>query len=111
MRLSGEGAWVAMPAGAVIRGMPRGMFPEVPAALKGVEAGAEIIPHGPLLEIGVDVDAMWADIPAEEQDTVDTHRAGWWAMTVRESRDGSSVQPPAHVFDPLVTPPGRCMKG
>jgi hypothetical protein len=111
VRLQGEGARVGIPSADVVRGMPRGLFPAVPPALKGIEAGAEIIPHGPLLEVGVDVAQMWADIPEDQRASVDPHRAGWWAMTLQEARDGSAVQPPAHVFDPAVTAPRRCMKG
>lgn len=111
VRLQGEGVRIALPAAAAVRGMPRGLFPTVPPALEGVEAGGEIIPHGPLLEVNVDVAQMWTDIPEPQRASVDTRRAGWWAMTLQESRDGSAVKPPTHVFDPMLTPPRRCMKG
>ncbi len=111
VRLEGEGVRVAIPAEAVLTGMPRGLFPQVPAALGKVEASGEIIPHGPLLEVGVDVVNMWADVPPEQLADIDTKRAGWWAMTMKESRNGASVAPPKHVFDPAVTPPSQCMKG
>lgn len=101
---------VRIPAQVVLTGMPRGLFPSVPAELKGVTADGVVIPHGPLLEIGVDVLGMWADVPAAELADIDTKRAGWWTMTMKESQDGSSVQPPKHVFDPALTPPSQCMR-
>lgn len=108
--LDGDEVLVKVPARVVLMGMPRGLFPTVPAALKGVAADGVVIPHGPLLEIGVDVLGMWADVPAAELADFDTLRAGWWTMTMKESQDGTSVQPPKHVFDPAVTPPSQCMK-
>ena len=53
---------------------------------------------------------MWADVPPAELADIDTKRAGWWTMTMEESQNGASVQPPKHVFDPAVTPPSQCMK-
>ena len=108
--LEGDGVQVTIPAQVVLMGMPRGLFPTVPAELKGVAADGVVIPHGPLLEIGVDVVGMWADVPAAELADIDTKRAGWWSMTMRESQNGTAVQPPKHLFDPAVTPPSQCMK-
>ena len=109
--LDDDGVQVRIPAQVVLTGMPRGLFPTVPAGLKGVAADGVVIPHGPLLEIGVDVLGMWADVPAAELADIDTKRAGWWTMTMKEAQDGTSVKPPKHVFDPAVTPPSQCMKG
>ena len=108
--LEGEAVQVTIPAQVVLMGMPRGLFPTVPAELKGVVADGVVIPHGPLLEVGVDVVGMWADVPPAELADIDTKRAGWWTMTMEESQNGASVQPPKHVFDPAVTPPSQCMK-
>lgn len=108
--LDGDEVQVTIPAKVVITGMPRGLFPRVPAGLKGVTADGVVIPHGPLLEVGVDVVGMWADVPPAELADIDTVRAGWWTMTMTESQDGTSVQPPKHVFDPAVTPPSQCMR-
>ena len=77
---------------------------------QGVAADAVVIPHGPLREVGVDVVGMGADVPPAELADIDTKRAGWWTMTMKESQNGASVQPPKHVFDPAVTPPSQCMK-
>jgi hypothetical protein len=108
VRRTGGGVVVAVPAKAVLTGMPRGLFPVVPEGLKGIEARASVVPHGPLLEVGVDVTNMWSTVPEEQLASIDTKKAGWWAMTMQESRDGGSVAPPTHVFDPLVTPPRQC---
>lgn len=107
-RVTGGGVQVAVAAKTVLTGMPRGLFPVVPEGLKGVEARASIVPHGKLLAVSVDVNTMWAAIPEEQRATIDTRRAGWWAMTMQESLDGKSVAPPTYVFDPQVTPPRQC---
>ena len=101
---------VEIPARFVLSGMPRGLFPAVPPSVKGVDAKATIIPHGPLLEVAVDVTRMWGYVKAGELANINTHHAGWWAMTMREARDGLSIAPPKHVFDPAVTSPRHCMK-
>ena len=101
--------WV--PAKDVLAGLPRGLFPEVPAALDDTEARAVIAPHGHLIEVGVDVLSMWNDLPEEQLAAFDTRKAGWWAMTMKESPDGESITPPKHVFDPAVTPPSQCKRG
>lgn len=111
IRLSGDGVAVGIPASQVITGMPRGLFPEVPAGLDDIEAGAVITPHGHLIEVGVDVLNMWNDVPAADLASIDTRKAGWWAMTMKESQDGSNILPPEHVFDPAVTPPSKCKRG
>lgn len=111
VRLAGDGVAVGVPAEAVLTGMPRGLFPTVPAALDGVEARAIVTPHGPLIEVGVDVLNMWNALPEGELAAIETRKAGWWAMTMKESQDGSSITPPKHVFDPAVTPPSQCKRG
>lgn len=110
VRLIGEGVQVAVPAKQVLTGMPRGLFPTVPEGLRGTEAKATIVPHGPLLEVGVDVANMWAEVPEEKQASIDTKGAGWWAMTMTEDRAGDPVAPPTYIFDPMVTPPSQCTK-
>ena len=110
IRLAGDGVTVGMPAKDVITGMPRGLFPNVPAALDAVEAKAVITPHGHLIEVGVDVLNMWNDVPEEELANINTRRAGWWAMTMKESQNGSNIVPPQHVFDPATTPPSQCKR-
>ena len=101
---------VKVPARAVLTGMPRGLFPTVPPAVKGIEANATITPHGPMLAVAVDVTKMWGYVNPADAATLDTHDAGWWAMTMREARDGFAIKPPAHVFDPAVTSPRHCAR-
>lgn len=110
IRLAGDGVAVGIPAREVITGMPRGLFPTVPAVLKDVEAQAVITPHGHLIEVGVDVLNMWSELPEEELAGVDTRGAGWWAMTMQESQDDAEIVPPRHVFNPAVTPPSQCKR-
>lgn len=110
IRLSGDGVAVGIPAEQVITGMPRGLFPSVPEGLDGVEADAVITPHGHLIEVAVDVLNMWNDVPEDDLAAIDTRKAGWWAMTMKESQDGSAISPPARVFDPQVTPPSQCKR-
>jgi hypothetical protein len=110
IRLAGDGVTVGVPATNVLTGMPRGLFPSVPAALDDVEAKAEITPHGHLVEVAVDVLNMWNAVPEEERAGIETRKSGWWAMTMKESQDGSSIAPPQRVFDPKVTPPSQCKR-
>jgi hypothetical protein len=110
IRLAGDGVAVGIPAKDVITGMPRGLFPNVPAGLDGVEAKAEITPHGHLVEVAVDVLNMWNAVPEEARAGIETRKSGWWAMTMKESQDGSSIAPPQRVFDPKVTPPSQCKR-
>ncbi|WP_210648857.1 hypothetical protein [Nocardioides sp. SYSU D00065] len=110
IRLIGDGIDVGIPAAAVITGMPRGLFPQVPAALQGIEADARITPHGELIEVGVDVLNMWKDVPKQERADIATRKSGWWAMTMQESSNGDNIVPPQHVFDPAVTPPSQCKR-
>jgi hypothetical protein len=110
IRLSGDGVAVGVPAKKVITGMPRGLFPTVPPALEGVEARAVVTPHGHLIEVGVDVVTMWNAVPEGALAAIETRKAGWWAMTMKESQDGASITPPQHVFDPVVTPPSQCKR-
>ena len=110
--LEGEGVRTTVPATSVLEGMPRGLFPAVPAGLQDVRATGVVIPHGSsMLEVGVDVVGMWADVAPEALSTIDTKRAGWWSMTMKEALDDSWVHPPTHVFDPAVTPPSQCVGG
>lgn len=110
IRLSGDGVTVGIPARQVILGMPRGLFPDVPGGLADIEADAVVTPHGHLIEVAVDVLNMWNDVPEEDMASIDTRKAGWWAMTMKESQDGSAITPPARVFDPQVTPPSQCKR-
>ena len=110
IRLAGDGVTVGVPATNVLTGMPRGLFPSVPAALDDVEAKAVVTPHGHLIEVGVDVLNMWGALPDEELAAIDTRKAGWWAMTMKESANGASITPPQHIFDPAVTPPSQCRR-
>jgi hypothetical protein len=105
------GIEVAVPARVVIAGMPRGLFPEVPAALDGVEADATIVPHGRLIEVAVDIRKMWRRVPQDQLAGIDARDAGWWAMTMKESRELDSISAPEVVFDPAVTAPNRCREG
>lgn len=105
-----DGIEVAVPAKAVIAGMPRGLFPEVPTALDGVEADVTIVPHGRLIEVAVDIRKMLRRVPEDQLVRIDSRSAGWWAMTIRESLDRDSISAPEIVFDPAVTPPNRCRK-
>jgi hypothetical protein len=110
IRLAGDGVAVGVPAEEVLTGMPRGLFPEVPAALDGIEAKAVVTPHGHLIEVGVDVVNMWNELPAADLAKIETRKAGWWAMTMKESQNGASIVPPKYVFDPAVTPPSQCKR-
>lgn len=107
---AGDGVAVGVPAQEVLTGMPRGLFPTVPAALDDVEADAVVTPHGRLIEVGVDVLGMWSDLPEAARAGIETRKAGWWAMTLKESQDDASIAPPAYVFDPAVTPPTQCRR-
>ncbi|WP_210438440.1 hypothetical protein [Nocardioides xinjiangensis] len=111
VRVAGEGVAVGVPAKAVLTGMPRGLFPTVPPALNGVEARAVVTPHGHLLEVGVDVLTMWSQVPRAELAAIQTRKAGWWAMTMKESQNEAAIVPPKFVFDPAVTPPSQCKRG
>ena len=70
---------------------------------------AVIEPHGHLIEVGIDVAGMWSKLPKEQKATLDK-RVGYWAMTMKESPNGTSIAPPMHVFDPKVTPPSQCKR-
>lgn len=110
IRLSGDGVAVGVPATDVITGMPRGLFPTVPTALADVEAKAVVTPHGHLIEVGVDVLNMWSEVPKAELASIQTRKAGWWAMTMKPSQNDASIAPPKYVFDPKVTPPTQCKR-
>jgi hypothetical protein len=111
IRLAGDGVAVGIPAKAVITGMPRGLFPNVPAALDAVEAKGVVTPHGHLIEVSVDVLNMWNDVPEADLADINTRRAGWWAMTMKESQNGAAIVPPKYLFDNTVTAPSQCKRG
>jgi hypothetical protein len=110
IRGAGVGVAVGVPAKAVLTGMPRGLFPTVPAALDGTEARAVVTPHGHLIEVGVDVLTMWSQVPRAELADIQTKKSGWWAMTMKESQEDTGIVPPKFVFDPAVTPPSQCKR-
>ena len=110
IRLAGDGVVAGVPAPQVLTGMPRGLFPDVPAFLDDVEAKAQVSSHGPLVVVGVDVKNMWNDVDATDLSGLDTQKAGWWSMTMKESNDDSSIRPPERIFDPAVTPPRQCKR-
>lgn len=109
--LEGEDVAVGIPYKEVLAGLPRGLFPTVPSSVPyDTEANAVIAPHGHLIEVGVDVLSMWRDLPKDQRATIDTRRAGWWAMTMKGSPNGGNIVPPKHIFDPAVTPPSQCKR-
>ena len=109
--LDGDDVSVGLGFKQVLAGLPRGLFTAPPSVPYDTEASAFIAPHGHhLIEVGVDLQGMWNQIPKDLRATFDTRRTGWWAMTMKESSNGSAVQPPTHIFDPAVTPPSQCMK-
>ena len=110
LALDGEDVSVGLPFKDVIAGLPRGLFASVPSVPYDTEAKAFISPHAHLIEVGIDVMGMWNKIPKDQRATFDTRRTGWWAMTMRESQDGTNIKPPQHVFDPQVTPPSQCKR-
>lgn len=105
----GEDVTVSLGYKHVLAGLPRGLFDVVPTLPYDTEAEAVIEPHGHLIEVGIDVTGMWAKLPKEQKAALDK-RVGYWAMTMKESPDGSSIKPPMHVFDPKVTPPSQCKR-
>ena len=108
--LDGEDLSVAVGFKKVLAGLPRGLFPAAPAVPYDTEAKAFVAPHGHLIEVGVDLQSMWNRVPKAQKATFDTRGTGWWAMTMKESQNGSSIAPPGHVFDPAVTPPSQCKR-
>lgn len=108
--LDGEDLSVALGFKKVLAGLPRGLFPAAPSVPYDTEAKAFVAQHGHLIEVGVDVQGMWNQIPKEQKAAFDTRGTGWWAMTMKESQDGSNIVPPKHVFDPAVTPPSQCKR-
>ncbi len=108
--LDGDDVAATIPVKQVLGGLPRGLIPVVPAMPDDTEATAFIAPHGFLVEVGVDVVSLWSTIPKAERATIDTRGAGWWAMTMKQARDDSSIAPPQHIFDPAVTPPSQCKR-
>jgi hypothetical protein len=112
IKLDGEDVAVTIPYKQVLAGLPRGLFASLPTTVPNdTEAHAVITPHGPLIEVGVDVQSMWKSLPKAERAEIDTARAGWWAMTMKESQDDTDIVSPQFVFDPTVTPPTECKRG
>jgi hypothetical protein len=93
----------------VLAGLPKGLFEQVPTLPYDTEAQALIEPHGHLIEVGVDVAGMWSKLPKDQKASLDK-RVGYWAMTMKESPNGQTIEPPVHVFDPKVTPPSQCKR-
>jgi hypothetical protein len=105
----GEDVTVSLGFKDVLAGLPKGLFTTVPTLPYDTEAAAVIEPHGHLIEVGIDVAGMWSKLPKAQKATLDK-RVGYWAMTMKESTDDSSIAPPKHVFDPKVTPPSQCKR-
>jgi hypothetical protein len=110
VELDDEDVRVSVAFEDVVGGMPRGLFTALPDVSYDTEASGVISPHGPLIEIGIDVQGMWKKLSKQQRAAFDTRKAGWWAMTLRESLDDSSIAPPKFVFDPAVTPPSQCKR-
>lgn len=108
--LDGDDLSVALGFKQVLAGLPRGLFPAAPSVPYDTEAEAFIAPHGHLLEVGIDVQGMWNQIPKAQKASFDTRGTGWWAMTMKESQNDTSIAPPKSVFDPAVTPPSQCKR-
>lgn len=111
LELEGEDVVMSVSFEDVVAGMPRGLFTDLPSASYDTEAKGLISPHGPLIEVALDVRGMWKKLSKQQRTAFDTRKAGWWAMTMRESRDDSAIAPPTYVFDPAVTPPTQCKRG
>lgn len=112
IKLDGEDVTVTVPFKQVLAGLPRGLFDALPASVPyDTEARGVITPHGPLIEVGVDVLSMWKTLPKAQRAEVDTADAGWWAMTMKESQDDTDIVSPQYVFDPAVTSPNDCKRG
>ena len=110
VRPIGSGVAVDVRGSRLMDGLPRGLFPDVPAAVDKIKVRAIVKGHGPLVEVAVDVAGMWGKVPPEALAGFDTRRSGWWAMTMRESDDGAPIEEPRHVFDNTVTAPTQCTR-
>ncbi len=110
VRPIGSGVAVDLPGAKLIGGLPRGLFTGVPAEVDEVKARAIVKGHGPLVEVAVDVAGMWGKVPPTALAGFNTRRAGWWAMTIREASDATSIEVPRHVFDNKVTAPTQCKR-
>lgn len=110
IELEGDDVAVGLAFKQVLAGLPRGLYGTPPAVSYDTEARAFIAPHRHLIEVGVDVLGMWGHLAKDQRASFDTRNTGWWAMTMEESRDGSNIKPPEHVFDPKVTPPSQCKR-
>lgn len=112
IELDGDDVKVSVPFKAVVAGLPRGLFAALPTNVPyDTEARGVISPHGPLIEVGVDVASMWKALPKAQRATVDTRGAGWWTLTMKESQDDTDIVSPQYVFDPTVTSPNNCKRG
>ena len=113
VKLAGDGVAVGVPAKDVLdrhaaRALPRRC--RRPSTTSRPGRSSPRTAH--LIEVGVDVLNMWNDAPRGAScAAIDTRKAGWWAMTMKESQDGTSIAPPKYVFDPAVTPPSQCKRG
>ncbi|SEB47607.1 hypothetical protein SAMN04489844_0217 [Nocardioides exalbidus] len=107
----GDDVSVAIGFKAVKPGLPRGLVPALANVPYDTEASAFFAPHGPLVEVGVDLNSMWRKLPKGQRNNVDTRDAGWWTMTLQASQDGSGIVPPKYIFDNKVTPPSQCKRG
>lgn len=110
VRPIGSGVSVDVPGSRLIDGLPRGLFAGVPAEVDKIKARAIVKPHGPLVEVAVDVAGMWGKVPSASLAGFDTRRSGWWAMTMREASDAAPIEVPQHVFDNKVTAPTQCKR-
>ena len=81
--LDGDDLSVALGFKQVLAGLPRGLFPAAPSVPYDTEAKAFVAPHGHLIEVGVDVQGMWNQIPKAQRATFDTRGTGWWAMSLK----------------------------
>lgn len=109
--IDGDDLSMALSFKQVLGGLPRGLFPAPPSVPYDTEAKAFVAPHSQLLEVGIDVQGLWNQIPKAQRATFDTRGTGWWAMTMKQSNNDASIAPPKYLFDPAVTPPSKCQRG
>ncbi|RYB95170.1 hypothetical protein EUA93_12935 [Nocardioides oleivorans] len=107
----GDDVSVAIGFKSVSPGLPRGLVPALANVPYDTEASAFFAPHGPLIEVGIDVNSMWQKLPKAQRANIDTRNAGWWAMTLQASQDDSGINAPKYIFDNKVTAPSQCKRG
>jgi hypothetical protein len=110
VQAEGDDVDVAIGFKVLKTGLPRGLVPALTTFPYDTEASGFFSPHGPLVEVGLDLNSMWQKLPKAQRASIDTRKAGWWTMTLQESKDGSGINAPQKVFDPLVTPPSQCKR-